>query len=66
MVLGGAEIQREGINGIKGNVNKIEISDDKKCFINSNSLLVQRLIAHIENPTEHIKISQTFRNLVTE
>jgi hypothetical protein len=57
MVLGGAEIQREGINSIKGYINKIEISEDKKCFINSNSLLVQRLIAHIENPTEHIKIT---------
>lgn len=56
-VLGGAEIQREGIVGIKGYVNKSEIQEDKKCFINKNSLLVQRLIAHIENPTEHIKIT---------
>ena len=57
MVLGGAEIQREGIDGIKGYINKSEISEDNKCFINLNSLLVQRLIAHIENPTEHIKIT---------
>jgi type I restriction-modification system DNA methylase subunit len=57
MVLGGAEIQREGIIGIKGYVNKSTIQEDKKCFIKNNSLLVQRLIAHIENPTEHIKIT---------
>jgi hypothetical protein len=56
-VLGGAEIQREGIIGIKGFVNKSEIESDKKSFINQNSLLVQRLIAHVENPKEHIKIT---------
>lgn len=56
-VLGGAEIQREGVIGIKGFVNKSEIESDKKSFINKNSILVQRLIAHIENPIEHIKIT---------
>jgi type I restriction-modification system DNA methylase subunit len=59
-VLGGAEIQREGIIGIKGLINKSIIQDDKKCFINQNSVLVQRLIAHIENPKEHIKITACF------
>jgi type I restriction-modification system DNA methylase subunit/REP element-mobilizing transposase RayT len=57
MVLGGAEIQREGIIGIKGYINKSTILEDKKCFISENSLLVQNLVAHIENPTEHIKIT---------
>ena len=56
-VLGGAEIQREGIIGIKGKVDIELIKTDEKCFINDNSVLVQRLIAHIENPTEHIKIT---------
>ncbi len=56
-VLGGAEIQRHGIVGIKGRIDKVIIENDSKCFIKSNSVLVQRLIAHIENPTEHIKIT---------
>lgn len=56
-VLGGAEIQREGIIGIKGKVDLEIINEDEKCFINDNSILVQRLIAHIEKPIDHIKIT---------
>lgn len=56
-VLGGAEIQRNGIVGVKGKVNRELIKDDSKCFINNNSILVQNLVAHIENPTDHIKIT---------
>lgn len=56
-VLGGAEIQRNGIAGIKGKINKSIIINDSKCFINNNSLLVQNLVAHIENPSDHIKIT---------
>ena len=56
-VLGGAEIQREGIIGIKGKVDLEIINEDEKCFINDNAILVQRLIAHIENPIDHIKIT---------
>lgn len=56
-VLGGAEIQREGIIGIKGKVDIELIKTDEKCFINDNSILVQNLVAHIENPTDHIKIT---------
>ena len=55
-VLGGAEIQRNGIIGIKGKVDISLIENDAKCFINENSILVQNLVAHIENPTDHIKI----------
>ncbi len=41
-VLGGAEIQRYGIVGIKGKVNKVAVEDNDRVFINSNSVLVQR------------------------
>ena len=56
-VLGGAEIQRKGIFGIKGKVDRKLINNDSKCFINDNSILVQRLVSHIENPKDHIKIT---------
>ena len=56
-VLGGAEIQRYEIVGIKGKIDKDLIKDDTKCFIKENSVLVQRIVAHIENPTDHIKIT---------
>ncbi|KAF0132243.1 MAG: type I restriction-modification system methyltransferase subunit [Bacteroidetes bacterium] len=56
-VLGGAEIQRFGIVGIKGKIEKEVIIGDVKCFINDNSILVQNLVAHIENPVDHIKIT---------
>jgi len=56
-VIGGAEIQRNGIIGIKGKVDYELIKNDTKNFIKENSILVQRLVAHIENPTPHIKIT---------
>jgi hypothetical protein len=55
-VIGGAEIQKYGITGIKGRVYLQDIHD-QKAFINPNSLLVQNIIAHIENPYNHIKIT---------
>ena len=55
--MGGAEIQRNGIVGIKGKIDRKEIENDQKCFIKDNSVLVQNLVAHIENPTDHIKIT---------
>lgn len=54
-VIGGAHLCRAGVVGIKGKINRGSIIDEK-AFIKSNSVLVQRIIAHIENPTEHIKI----------
>jgi hypothetical protein len=56
-VIGGTEIQREGIVGIKGRIDKLIIQDDIKSRINQNSVLVQNIVAHIENPTDHIKIT---------
>jgi hypothetical protein len=59
-VLGGAEIQREGIIGIKGKINSEKIKENEKNFINENSILVQRIVAHITNPTDHIKITACY------
>ena len=56
-VLGGAEVQRNGVVGIKGKIDIAQIENDAKCFINENSILVQNLVAHIENPKDHIKIT---------
>ena len=54
-VLGGAQISREGIRGTKGKVDK-SIIQDEKAFIKPNAVLVQNIVAHIENPVDHIKI----------
>ncbi len=56
-VLGGAEIQRHGIVGIKGKVKTEIIENEKKSTIIENSVLVQNIVAHIENPKAHIKIT---------
>ncbi len=54
-VVGGAEVQRFGIIGIKGKIDKKKIDSDQ-AYIKTNSVLVQNIVAHIENPTDHIKI----------
>ena len=60
-ILGGKEIRRYSINGVKGYVNK-EFKLSEKSKIQKNSVLMQRLIAHIENPTPHIKMIGTIAN----
>ncbi|MCX8093693.1 MAG: N-6 DNA methylase [Candidatus Goldbacteria bacterium] len=55
-VLGGKQIERFFLNDtIKGYINKKYIINSN-CFIHPNSILVQNIIAHIENPYPHIKI----------
>ena len=62
-VIGGAEIQRQGINMPRGFITSDVVELNKeKALINSNSLLVQNLVAHIENPVDHIKIISCFSN----
>jgi len=56
-VLGGAEIQRFGITGQKGMIHKPQLSNYKNAVIQPNSLLVQNIVAHIENPVDHIQIT---------
>jgi len=55
-VIGGAQIQKFGVIGVKGKIDKNKISNEQ-AFIKDNSVLVQRIVAHIENPTDHIKIT---------
>ena len=54
-VIGGAEINQYGIRGIKGYINEGSIQSEKG-YINTNSVLAQNIVAHIKNPTDHIKI----------
>lgn len=55
-VLGGAQIQKYGVIGIKGKIDKKKIVNEQ-AFIKNNSVLVQNIVAHIENPIDHIKIT---------
>ena len=55
-VIGGVQVQRFGINGIKGKIDSKKI-DSEQAFIKNNSILVQNIVAHIENPIDHIKIT---------
>lgn len=57
-VYGGKEIQKYHIGGIKGFI-PVKLKTSKKSFICENSVLMQRLIAHIENPFPHIKMTGT-------
>ncbi len=57
-VLGGAQISRRGIRGIKGKIAK-NLINDEKAYIKPDSILAQRIVAHIEKPTDHIKITAT-------
>ena len=55
-VLGGKQIGRYFIGeDVKGYIAK-NIIEDEKAHIKENSILVQRIIAHIEKPIDHIKI----------
>ncbi len=54
-VLGGIDIGRLGIKGKRGYFNgKNEVNSNGK--VNSNSVLVQNIVAHITQPKPHIKI----------
>ena len=55
-VLGGKQIGKYTTKGIKGYISA-EIANEDKGFIKDNSLLVQNIIAFIENPQPHIKIT---------
>ncbi len=55
-VLGGKQIGRYFIkSNIKGYISKKSIKDEKS-FLKENSIIVQNLVAHIENPKDHIEI----------
>lgn len=54
-VIGGINIHRYGLNGIKGFLDSNSV--DKKAIILNNSVLVQNIISHVKNPSEHILIT---------
>jgi len=56
LVIGGAEVQKYGIKGYKGKIDRKNVND-AKAFIKPNSILVQRIVAHIEKPKDHISIT---------
>ncbi len=55
-IIGGAQIQRSGVNGIKGKIDSSNINSGQ-AYIKENSILVQRIVAHITKPIDHIKIT---------
>jgi len=55
-VIGGAQVQRFGVVGIKGRFKSSQKLSDN-AFIKNNSVLVQRIVAHIANPIDHIQIT---------
>ncbi len=58
-VLGGKQISRNGVQGVKGFVSKEIINLYPNAAILKESLLFQNIVAHIENPTPHIKLTGT-------
>jgi len=60
-VLGGMNIQRFETRNLKGFIDKnLKITENS--FLRENSVLVQRIIAHITKPTDHIKITGNVEN----
>jgi hypothetical protein len=57
-VMGGKQVQRYHLNGIYGYMKKQNVTNDK-ANVGKNSILAQRLVAHILNPVDHIKITAT-------
>ena len=58
-VLGGKQIGRYCLTETpKGRMAKAAVNDDK-AFVKTNSVLVQNIVAHIENPVDHIRIIAT-------
>lgn len=54
-VIGGAQVQRNHLQGEKGWIATDAIRSNAK--VKSESILVQNIVAHIQNPTDHIKIT---------
>jgi predicted RNA methylase len=61
-VIGGKNISRYAINGAKGYLaaSHVEKSANKFAFLMQPKIVSQDLIAHVENPKPHIKITACF------
>ena len=55
-VIGGANVQNEGLSGQKGIIVNTK-SLPSQAFTKAGSILAQNIVAHIQNPTDHIKIT---------
>ncbi len=53
-VIGGKGIDRFAIKGIKGYISESFVTEKAK--VKADSILVQNIVAHIENPKDHVKI----------
>ena len=60
-VIGGDNIIRYGIDGVKGYIGSenLDASNEKVVFLQKPKVMSQRIIAHIEKPKPHIKITAT-------
>lgn len=56
--LGGSNIGRYCIAGAKGFLNTEDIDNDS-AYVRKHSILVQNIVAHIENPIDHLKLTTT-------
>jgi hypothetical protein len=57
--LGGNEIQRYHLDGIKGYMKQENVVNNKS-YVTKNSILAQRIVAHIgKPPLDHVKITAT-------
>ena len=54
-IIGGKEISKYGIRGVKGYINDSSLITGKS-KIHPNSILVQNIVAHLTQPYEHLKI----------
>lgn len=59
--IGGKEIDKYSVKGIKGYIDDENLITDK-CIVKHNSILVQRIVAHITKPYEQIKITACIPN----
>ena len=58
-VIGGIQIQRYYIaKNLKGYLDTKDI-DSKKAYVKKNSILAQRIVAHVSKPIDHLKITAT-------
>ncbi|MCD6532538.1 MAG: Eco57I restriction-modification methylase domain-containing protein [Deltaproteobacteria bacterium] len=55
--IGGIEIDRYHVKKIKGFVSDNILDSNDNAIIHNNSVLCQNIIAHIQNPKDHIKIT---------
>lgn len=58
-VIGGKEVKRYQVNGVKGYINRadLDMTNEKIQFLLQSKVISQRLVAHIQNPKPHIKIT---------